>query len=100
MDVLRRRPNSGPRSRGAVGARRSRRLLTLRDTARAMSQENVDLFWEGSDAMRRGDIEAILDRVSEEVVWIAARSAVEGTYHGHEGLRRFLADNAENFDLF
>ena len=31
----------GPRSRGAVGARRSRRLLSLRDTARAMSQENV-----------------------------------------------------------
>ena len=31
-----------PRSRGAVGARRSRRLLSLRDTARAMSQENVE----------------------------------------------------------
>ena len=33
----------GPRSRGPVGARRSRRLLSLRDTARAMSQENVEL---------------------------------------------------------
>ena len=33
----------GPRSRGAVGARRSRRLLSLRDTARAMSQENVEV---------------------------------------------------------
>ena len=33
----------GPRSRGAVGARRSRRLLRLRDTARAMSQENVEI---------------------------------------------------------
>ena len=33
----------GPRSRGAVGARRSRRLLSLRDTARAMSQENVEI---------------------------------------------------------
>ncbi len=32
-----------PRSRGAVGARRSRRLLSLRDTARAMSQENVEI---------------------------------------------------------
>ena len=65
-----------------------------------MSQENVELFREGNDAIRRGDIEAILDLVSEEVVWIAARSAVEGTYHGHEGLRRFLADNAENFEVF
>ena len=65
-----------------------------------MSQENVDLFWEGTDALRRGDIEPILDRVSEDVVWIAARSAVEGAYHGHEGLRRFFADNAENFEVF
>ena len=65
-----------------------------------MSQENVDLFWEGTDAIRRGDVEAALDVVSEDVVWIAARSAVEGTYHGHAGLRRFLADTAENFEVF
>ena len=37
----------GPRSRGAVGARRSRRLLSLRDTARAMSQENVEVVARG-----------------------------------------------------
>ena len=37
------RPRRSPRSRGAVGARRSRRLLSLRDTARAMSQENVEI---------------------------------------------------------
>jgi ketosteroid isomerase-like protein len=65
-----------------------------------MSQENVERFWKGIDAMRRGDIEALLDEVSEDVVWIAARSAVEGAYHGHDGLRRFLADNAENFEVF
>jgi ketosteroid isomerase-like protein len=65
-----------------------------------MSQENVALFWEGIDAMRRGDVEAMLDGMGEDVVWIAARSAVEGAYHGHEGLRRFLADNAENFEVF
>jgi ketosteroid isomerase-like protein len=65
-----------------------------------MSQENVEMFLEGTNAVRRGDIEPILDRVSEDVVWIAARSAVEGAYHGHEGLRRFVADNAENFEVF
>jgi ketosteroid isomerase-like protein len=39
--VLREYDNTqgSPQSRGAVGARRSRRLLSLRDTARAMSQE-------------------------------------------------------------
>jgi ketosteroid isomerase-like protein len=25
---------------------------------------------------------------------------VEGGYHGHDGLRKFWADNAENFELF
>ena len=40
-----------PRSRGAVGARRSRRLLSLRDTARAMSQENVEIV---TPCSRRG----------------------------------------------
>ena len=65
-----------------------------------MSQENVERFWKGIDAFRRGDIEAFLHAASEDVVWIAARSAVEGAYHGHAGLRRFLADNAENFEVF
>ena len=37
------RAGRGSRSRGAVGARRSRRPLSLRDTARAMSQENVEI---------------------------------------------------------
>ena len=37
---------------------------------------------------------------SFNVVWIAARSAVQGAYSGHDGLRAFCADNAENFDLF
>ena len=45
-----------PRSRGAVGARRSRRLLSLRDTARAMSQENVEIVaGDACDAWNRGD---------------------------------------------
>jgi ketosteroid isomerase-like protein len=65
-----------------------------------MSQENVERFWEGVDAMRRGGDEAFFEFVSEDVVWIAARSAVEGAYHGHDGIRQFLADNAENFELF
>jgi hypothetical protein len=33
-----------------------------------MSQENVERFWEGIDAQRRGDVEAILDGVSEDLV--------------------------------
>ena len=48
------RPRGGPRSRGAVGAERSRRLLSLRDTARAMSQENVELVRADLRGVERG----------------------------------------------
>jgi SnoaL-like domain len=65
-----------------------------------MSQENVERFWEGVDEMRRGDVEAFVAGASEELAWIAARSAVEGAYHGHKGLRRFFADNAANFEVY
>src|SRR6266550_8399203 len=44
---------AGPRSRGPVGARRSRRLLSLRDTARAMSRENVEIVRQANEAFNR-----------------------------------------------
>jgi ketosteroid isomerase-like protein len=65
-----------------------------------MSQENMRVFEEARDALDRGDIEAFLRHVDEEVVWIAARSAVEGAYVGHNGMRTFFADNDENFEVF
>ena len=67
---------------------------------RAMSQENMLVFEEAMDAASRGDLEAFLRHVDENIVWIAARSAVEGAYRGHDGLRRFFADNDENFEVF
>ena len=65
-----------------------------------MSQENVEAFLEANEAMRRGDVERLLRWVDEEAVLLAARSAVEGAYRGHDGLRRFMADNQENFEKF
>src|SRR5688500_12241818 len=65
-----------------------------------MSQENMRLFQEGMEALSRGDMEAVLSVVDKDIVWIAARSAVEGAYHGHDGLRKFFADNEENFEVF
>ena len=65
-----------------------------------MSQENVEAFREINEALRRGDVEAVLRRVDEEGVFLAARSAVEGAYRGHDGIRRFMADNQENFEKF
>ncbi len=58
------------------------------------------VFDEAGEALGRGDVDAFLRFVADNVVWIAARSEVEGAYHGHDGVRRFFADNEENFDVF
>jgi ketosteroid isomerase-like protein len=65
-----------------------------------MSQANMRVFEKAQEALGRDDMEAFLRLVDENVVWIAARSAVEGAYHGHDGLRKFFADTDESFELF
>lgn len=65
-----------------------------------MSQENVELFHRGTAALNRGDVEYAVRHSTEDVVFIAARSAVEGRFVGHDGLRRFFADNATSFEVF
>ncbi|HMD57854.1 MAG TPA: nuclear transport factor 2 family protein [Solirubrobacteraceae bacterium] len=64
-----------------------------------MSQENVELFRRAT-AINRCDVEYAVRHSTEDVVIIAARSAVEGPFVGHEGVRKFFADNATNFDVF
>ena len=65
-----------------------------------MSQENVELFHRVNAAINRGDVEYAVGHSTEDVVIIAARSAVEGPFVGHEGVRKFFADNATNFEVF
>lgn len=65
-----------------------------------MAQENVEAVHRGVDAMNRGEPDAILDVVDEEVVWEPLRAAVEGAYRGHAGMRRYFGDTAETFERF
>jgi len=65
-----------------------------------MSAENVELFHRVNAAVNRGDVEWAVRHSTEDVVIVAARSAVEGAFVGHEGVRKFFADNATNFDVF
>lgn len=65
-----------------------------------MPSENLELIRRGAEALSRGDVEDLVATTTEDVVVFAARSAVEGPYIGHDGLRKFVADNAENFELF
>ena len=54
-----------------------------------MSQENVDLVLEAYDAFNRRDWDAFLALVDDEVEIESRLVAMEGGYHGHEGLRRW-----------
>jgi ketosteroid isomerase-like protein len=65
-----------------------------------MTQENVDTVLRSADALSRGDLTALRNDSTEDSVFLPARSALHGGYRGEEGLRAFLADNAETFEVF
>ena len=62
--------------------------------------DHVEAFLRGTDAINRLDATALLAMVNEETVFEPLRSATEGAFVGPEGMRRFLADTAETFELF
>jgi ketosteroid isomerase-like protein len=64
------------------------------------TDEHIELFLRGTDAMNRLDANTLLDMVSEKTVFEPLRAQTEGAFVGPEGMRRFLADTAEAFDLF
>ena len=65
-----------------------------------MSQQNVEAFLRGADAINRGDVVDIPQLVHPEVVFEPLRSGTEGAFVGHDGMRRFLADTEEMFEIF
>jgi ketosteroid isomerase-like protein len=65
-----------------------------------MSQENVETIRRCDAAISRGDVDSYLLGIHADVELIPRRAAVQGTYHGHAGVRRFITENAESFDLF
>jgi ketosteroid isomerase-like protein len=62
--------------------------------------DHVELFRRGERAMNKGDERGLLEIVSEDAELLTLRSGTEGAYRGHNGVRAFMADNRENFDLF
>ena len=65
-----------------------------------MSATKIEQFSQLIEAANREDLEGALAFIAEDVVWIAARSAVQGPYYGHDGIRAFFADNQESFERF
>jgi ketosteroid isomerase-like protein len=62
--------------------------------------EHIELFLRGMDAINRSDAAALLEMIDERSVFEPLRSATEGAFIGPEGMRRFLADTMDAFDLF
>jgi ketosteroid isomerase-like protein len=64
------------------------------------SPDHIEAFLRGTDAINRLDAETLMNMVDDETVFEPLRSQTEGAFVGREGMRRFLADTAETFDLF
>ena len=73
-----------------------------RDTARAMSQGNVELFLKVIEGYNRHDIEPMLEAFDPEGEWYPFTAAVEGddAYRGHEGIRQWWANIDSAFEAF
>ena len=65
-----------------------------------MVASHIQAFLRGVDAINRLDAGTVLALTDEECVFEPLRSQTEGAFIGHEGMRRFLADTTETFDLF
>jgi ketosteroid isomerase-like protein len=61
---------------------------------------HIQAFLRGVDAINRLDATTVLALTHEECVFEPLRAQTEGAFVGHEGMRRFLADTAETFNLF
>ena len=69
-----------------------------------MSQENVETFKRGVDALNRRDVEALLPELDPEVEWHSAILMGLGgqrtVYRGHQGIREFFRDMSETLSVF
>jgi ketosteroid isomerase-like protein len=62
-----------------------------------MSQENVELVHQSVDAFNRRDLDAFLALMDPGVEFTPYVVAMEGSYQGHDGVRRWWQDL---FDVF
>jgi ketosteroid isomerase-like protein len=65
-----------------------------------MSQENVEVVREGWDAWIRGDLPGLFRQFDPNVVWDTSHfhDWPESTYHGIEGVERFLSEWRDIWD--
>jgi ketosteroid isomerase-like protein len=63
-----------------------------------VAAEDLEAIRRGIDAYNRGDVEAMLEMTSDDVVLVPMRALLEGgEYRGRDGVRRFMADVDEDW---
>jgi len=62
-----------------------------------MSQENVERYRRAAAAWTRGDLDAAMAFADEDAEIISAVFLMEGSYRGHEGVRRWWQDLHDTF---
>jgi ketosteroid isomerase-like protein len=72
-----------------------------------MSEENVDMVRRAFEAFNRTyaagttDLSEFLDFLDPNVEWVPIMAVLEGTtYHGHEGMRRWIEDMKQDWAAF
>jgi ketosteroid isomerase-like protein len=65
----------------------------------AMSEENVEVVRGAINAWNRGDYEAWIDGFDSDCEFMPLRAQLEGqAYRGHDGLRQFMDDLAQDWE--
>jgi ketosteroid isomerase-like protein len=101
MTLMRRHENSAHSSTPDSGYACPARLHP-RDTARAMSQENLQIIRDWTAALNRGDLDAWSEAWADDVDYRAVEGAPDdhGPIRGKAAMRAYVQDWIDTFDQF
>jgi ketosteroid isomerase-like protein len=57
-----------------------------------MSRENVERYYRVLEAWNLGDVDGLVGLMSDHVEILTALAGIEGSYRGHDGVRRWWQD--------
>lgn len=64
-----------------------------------MAHANIEIIRRGLEAYNQGDVETLVEISDPEAEFVPLRSlVVGGSYHGHDGIRRFMEDVGEEWE--
>ena len=65
-----------------------------------MASERAELVRSVVDLFNDRDFGGAMGAIAKDIEFVPLRSAIEGPYRGHEGMRKWWADTAANWEIF